>query len=106
MLIWSSGRCWGVDVDNAVAGNIVFPAGVFTHSPLRRHLTAQQQDKADEERDANYRRRSQRREILQQGVLLPCRLRHRRISPSPLRYATAHVLDASAQNARTALLTS
>src|ERR1700690_838103 len=74
MLIWSSGRCWGVDVDNAVAGNIVFPAGVFTHSPLRRHLTAQQQDKADEERGANYRRRSQRREILQQGVLLSCRL--------------------------------
>ena len=60
----------------------MFIARVFAYPALRCHLTAQQQDKADEERDANNRRRSQRREILQQGALLSCCLAHRRILPT------------------------
>ncbi len=55
----------------------MFTAGVFTHSALRCHLTPQQQDKTDEERSANNRRRGQCRQILQQGALLPYRLRYR-----------------------------
>ncbi|HEY0716245.1 MAG TPA: hypothetical protein VGD68_01410 [Streptosporangiaceae bacterium] len=61
--------CWVLywtDVDNAVvAGNFGFPAGVAGHSALWRHLTAQEQDKSDNERDANNCWRSERREILQ-----------------------------------------
>jgi hypothetical protein len=63
--IWASDRCRLVDVDNAVlAGIFGFAAGAFPHSTLRRHLTAQQQDKSDYERDANNRRRSESSEIL------------------------------------------
>ncbi len=60
----------------------MFTAGVFTHSALGCHLTPQQQDKTDEERSANNRWRGQRRQILQQGALLPCRLTHRRLPPT------------------------
>ena len=60
----------------------MFTAGVFTHSALRCHLTPQQQDKTDEERSANNRWRGQRRQILQQGALLPCRLTYRRLPPT------------------------
>ena len=85
MLIRVSGRCRGLVVDNAVvAGNIAFTAGIFTHAVLRCHLTPQQQDKADEERRANNRWRSQRREILHQGGLLTCGLTYRRL-PSAVR---------------------
>ena len=55
----------------------MFTARVFTHSAPRCHLTPQQQDKTDEERSANNRWRGQRRQILQQGALLPCRLTYR-----------------------------
>ena len=60
----------------------MFTAGVFTHSALRCHLTPQQQNKTDEERSANNRWRGQRRQILQQGALLPCRLTYRRLPPT------------------------
>ena len=78
-----AGRCGSLGADIAVvAGNIVFTAGVFTHSALRCHLTPQQQDKTDEERCANNRWRGQCRQILQQGALLPCRLTYRRLPPT------------------------
>jgi hypothetical protein len=64
--IRASDRCGLVDVDNAVvAGIFGFAADIFPHSTLRRHLTAQQQDKSNYERHANNRRRSESREILQ-----------------------------------------
>jgi hypothetical protein len=67
--IRAGGRWRLVDVDNAVvAGNIGFMMGVFLHSTLRPHLSPQQQDKSDEERDANNRWRSERRQILQQDA--------------------------------------